>query len=443
MNLSKAMVKTMLQSPTVDANGYATAFSSQDFIALRAAGSLRSQATEANGWMQEAEQFLAAYGTRISAMDKNKLLSSFDVRAVLFVHGKKSETRTNFSSFVAIGQQFHLECKQLDPKIPQWIKLPIGEPFPKAAAPSTGALREFSMSTASAAPDSLLFEAGFQVGKIVIHKTTKEEYKVHSMSKSETLTLKKITADEAAIDAIASAADPKAAKAGKKDKKDKKAAKAAEAELGTIEVPRLELLKGEDWTVSKQVKRQFCTSSPSPLDHKEFKNAILTGLTKQAMASEFAKSSEAHCVVQTSPDLRLFATKAFKPGALKLVGMTTQVGVYADTKPGWKMMGDVGEKHKLLCRSSNVLTAGSSADREMFLSKFWTARESYNQNEVNCELVSKEVDLKMIDTVVNVSIPMLSNTRAIAGEEEIVVLKIDIKDSSQEPAQKKVKKTKR
>ncbi len=410
----------MLCSPTADANGYSTTFQPSDFLALRAGGSCRAAATEANEWMCAAAQYLAAYGSRIESLTKAKQLDNFDVRLVMFTHSKKSETRASFSSLIGIARQFHDDCKQHDPKLPQWCKLPAEDAKPKQASPAAGSLREFNMSMTSAPADALLSEAGFSEGKVVVHKPTGEKYRIKAF-KFETVTLEPIVKDDSGTKDAA----PKGAAA--KTKK----AKAQKDNEKPLEVNRMELLKGEDWQLSKKVETKFCTSIPPPLESDDLKHSIIVGLTKQAMSVEFGKSSEAHCVVQTAPDLKLFAMKDIKMGGLKLVGLTNNVS--PTFKTGWKHIGS-GEL-QLYCKSSNTYQSSSLAGK-VFVAKFWCARESYNQDETNAEFTTKEVDLKVVDKPFKVCIPILINTKAIKSEDEIVVLKKDpIKDV--EPAPKR------
>ena len=398
----KAMAKAMLQSPTVDANGYSTLFNQQDFVSLRAGGSNRNAATEANTWMLDADVFLAAYGTRIDATTRSKILSTFEVRAVMFTHSKKSETRASFSSLVAAAAAFWDECKQQDGHLPRWVKLPAEDSKPKTQAVSAGALREFHMSSTSA-PDGLLSEAGFSIGKVVVHGPSGEEYKVHAMNKMATVTMEKLNKN---------------------------------GEAQTYEVCRMELLKGVIWQLSKKQESKFCTNIPAPLASTELKSSILFGLTKQAMATEFAKSSEDHCIVQTSPEIKLFANKDIKKeGAFKLVGLTNQMSVSATDKPGWKCIGDAGNGSKLYCKSSNVYP--NTVGRDTFICKYWSARETYNQSEVNAEWTSKDVQVTVMDSKVEIRIPMIVNTKPIKNQDEIVVLKVGQPKDAAEPAMKK------
>ena len=85
----------MLNSPTSDANGYSNLFTATDFTSLKSAGNNKAAATKANDWMVAADQFLQAYGGGIDALVKTRLLSAFEVRAVMQVHNKRSETRKN------------------------------------------------------------------------------------------------------------------------------------------------------------------------------------------------------------------------------------------------------------------------------------------------------------------------------------------------------------
>ena len=123
-NLSKVLVKAMLTSPTQDANGYSNTFGVQDFASLRAYGSNRAAATEVVKLLTNADEFIAAYGTRISVADSAKAMSIFEIRCAMHVDGKKHEMRANFKSLTAIAADWYMEMKQLDDLLPKWSMLP-------------------------------------------------------------------------------------------------------------------------------------------------------------------------------------------------------------------------------------------------------------------------------------------------------------------------------
>ena len=109
---------------------------------------------------------------------RNRLLSHFEVRAVMQVHGKKSETRKNYTSIEEIARAFHEECKREDPKIPTWNKLPVlTSNEPVATATSGKGLREIG-SGEGIVDDSLILEKGFKIDQAIQNAKSGELYKI-------------------------------------------------------------------------------------------------------------------------------------------------------------------------------------------------------------------------------------------------------------------------
>ena len=274
----------MLNSPHCDANGYSNLFSASDFASLKSTGNNKVAATSVNAWLVAAEQFLAAYGSNIDPLVRNRLLSVLEVRAVMRVHGKKSETRKNYASIEEIAREFHEDCKREDPKIPAWNKLPVTASNEPVAAATGKALREIVSSVEGIVEDSLLLEKGFKKDQAIQNaKTRAELYKIIALD-----------ANKKTVTCI-----PMENPKEKKAKKDK------------IQINRTDLLQGV-WVPYKELKPKFLTDIGNPVDNFDYKASVIVGIVKNAIALEFTKSSEDDCVLQTAPDVKVICTKAVK-----------------------------------------------------------------------------------------------------------------------------------
>ena len=418
--LHQAIVKAMLTSPTCDANGYSNLLTASDVSSLRSSGSNRVAAAEAHTWIIAAEQFLAAYGTRIDPVAKSKLISSLEVRAAMHIQDKKSDTRASFSSLAEIARQFYVDCKKHDQMLPVWTKLPAVEAVPKASDPKgvKGGLREISGSMVH---DSLLSEKGFTKEQVIYNIASKDKYEIKVLNAN----MRTVTCELYELGP---------------DSDKKKTEK-------TIEVDRIELLNGSTWQHYKVVATVFLTNIADPLANFELKASVLQGLVKNALALEFSKSSESDCTLQTSPDLKVLSSKGIKKeGSFKLVGLTSHVSVYPAGKEviaAWKCTGEA-DGFKVYCKSSNIIPStsshpSSSHPRDSFVIKCWCVRATFDQSQVNCVYDTKDVEVTLFGTKVKIGVPMILSTKPIPDECEVVVLKRTEPDPVVEPVIKKPK----
>lgn len=416
----------MLNSPHCDANGYSNLFSATDFASLKITGNNKVAATSVNAWLVAAEQFLAAYGSNIDPLVRNRLLSVLEVRAVMRVHGKKSETRKNYASIEEIAREFHEDCKREDPKIPAWNKLPEKESNEPVANTATGkGLREFVSSGDGIVEDSLLFEKGFKKDQAIKNNKTHELYKIIALD-----------ANKKTVTCIPME-NPKEAKA-KKDK---------------IQINRTDLLQGV-WVPYKEIKPKFITDIGNPIDNFDYKASVIAGIVKNAIALEFTKSSEDDCVLQTAPDVKVICTKAVKQiGSFKLVGISNSISVQPTAKDVgslWKVIG-WGDDFKVVikpCSNSVPIVptgASSSVAHRPFIAKFWSVRETFDQAAVNCEFKPKAIEVVYWGNKLSIDVPVIVNTANISDEGDVIVLKADWQTKeplSAAPPQKKQRKSK-
>ena len=154
----------------------------------------------------------------------------------------------------------------------------------------------------------------------------------------------------------------------------------------------------------------------------------MSGLIKQTIAIEFNKSSHgADCKTSISSDapVRVYATKAFKTGAFKLVGLSNNISVAPADKVTLatstaKIIGS-GKDWKAHVRSSNSILSGTS--KPEFFACYWAVHSMFDQAAVNCKNVDKTVEVAVLGNKYEVQIPILVNTAPIAKDEEIIALK--------------------
>ena len=420
----KAMVKAMLNSPTCDANGYSNLFCPSDFASLKSNGNHKAAATAANDWMVAAEHFLAAYGYNIDPVVRNKLQNTLEVRAVMLVQNKKTDTRRSFATIEEIAREFHEDCKREDPKIPAWNRLPQEHTSKEPAANTVAAkgLREIGLSVDGLIDDSLLLEKGFKKDQTIKHAKT-----------GELCTITALDANKKTVTCT-----PKVAE----EKSQKVSAKAAQAKkVAVIHINRADLLRGA-WVLHKEIKPKFLTDIASPIDNFEYKANVVAGIVKNAITLEFMKSSEADCVIQTSPDTKVFCTKAKKIGALKLVGISNCLTICPTAKdvgPSWKVIGRGDDFKNVIKPCSNSVPAGavSSLAPRPFIAKFWSVRETFDQAVVNCEYKPKLIEVSYFGKKLNIEVPVMVNSASIPDEGEVIVLKETPTKEPEMPAPKK------
>jgi hypothetical protein len=159
-----AMVKALLNAPgnMVSSDGVASVFGVSDIGSLQPNGRNRQNAIEAIKLMQAFSTFLAAY-SKCSATELTKLTSDFEVKLVMHVHSKKSDSRLAYTSLEAVALHMYDEAKKVDQHLPDWSVIqPLADV--RAKKPRVG-LRETS---AAGVTVSQLKELGFDVGTHIV-----------------------------------------------------------------------------------------------------------------------------------------------------------------------------------------------------------------------------------------------------------------------------------
>ena len=392
-------MKAMLTSPGCDANGYSNTFGVTDMASLNATGSNRVLATEAAKLMKEAEAFLRAYAIRFDEPTIQRLLNTLEVRMVMVVHKKTCTTRASFSSLQQVAAAFYADVKEKDNLLPKWNML-TEEATAVADKKSSkiAVLRE----TGDLITESVLAEKGFEVGKQVLCVQSGNIFKLSALNKDETTVTLKL-----------------------EEKNEKGKVKTP------IEVNRTELLFGDKWQPCTENKVIFFDSKllPDPNVSFDLRASIMSGLIKQTIANEFNKSShDADCKMSISSDapVRVYATKAFKTGTFKLVGLSNNISVAPKDKVTLatstsKIIGS-GKDWKAHARSSNSILSGTS--KPEFFACYWAVHSMFDQAVVNCKNVDKTVEITVLGNKYEVQIPILVNTAPIAKDDEIIALKM-------------------
>ena len=313
-----------------------------------------------------------------------------------------------------IAQDFYTDAKKYDGLLPKWTKLPNAASAKtssgKAAELKIGTLRE----TGGLINQSILAEKGFLINKQIVQVETGDRYTISSFNSDEKTI--QCTLFEAAS-----------------SKSKKKAA-------SKITVDRSELIMGEKWHPSTCVATTYLENVKDPLGSFDLKASIISGACKNAIALEFAKSNELDCKVSVSPDVKVYANKAFRTGQFKLVGLTNNISVQPDDKPMLVSARPIGSGKgwRAFARSSNNSLVQSAA--VSFMAKFYIVHTTFDQAAVNCAFQDKEVDISVLGVKEKVLIPMLVSTAPINVGDEIVVLKVS-HEQPVEPPNKRQKAT--
>ena len=415
-----AMVKAMLNSPTCDSLGHSNLFNPSDFTSLGRTGKNRKAAMNANLLMIQAEQFLKAY-SRLDVLQQAALTNKLEVRCVMCVHTKKVENRLNFASLDEIAMAFWEQAKTLDEKLPVWprIKTLLAASTASASPSTKGCLREVRMD--GSITESQLAQAGFKVGALIKNaKVDKDSvYMIKAIPANASSVLAELLVEEAH---------------GEEDEEEDK------EEQEELAIDRSELLA--EWSVHVKVKPVFCTSYPCPSDSVELVATIIKGHIANSLKVEFEKSSEDNLTLMTVPRFGVFSKKAFKEGAMKIVGLSTNISVCSSDKevPGLCLGSCLEGKVKVYIKSSNSIPKKSSSGilSTPFVAKYWEVSVNADARQTNCEHIKFPITFKVGKSSESLELPMITNTKPLRDEQELVVLKEHIPEAAAvEPVAKK------
>ena len=402
-----ALVKAMLTSPSCDAGGYSNTFSFSDFGSVGAGGRNQASSEAAAELMMAAETFLVAYG-KLPEAARNSVLSRLEVRAVMFVHGKKSAQRKAFDSFETIAVAFYEEAKRMDPKLPMWPR--IAEYMKKKASGSksgTAKVREVSL-------DGNVSDCELRARKLIVGAFVK------SKAKNELFKIQKITADHVSIIDVSSEG-----KAGD--------------EVEPKQVSKTELLFS--YVAHEIAQKVFLEKMQDPCKHLEVMSSLVRGAVLKELTALMSKSSEGDVQLMLEPEKAAIVSKTFAVGQLKLVAFSHLIFVVPkekDIASNALCLGKVTEPSNanIVMRSAN-----SYEDSKLFVSKFFFAFGHCvkDARESNCELQWNEYTIKIDKTrEVQVRLPICVNSIKL---EKGTVIKLLSADKESEPAKKRVKKS--
>lgn len=420
-----ALVKAMLNSPEADGSGHSTLFNHSDFASVQPTGVKRKLAKEGCDWWDSFETFLGAYG-RANPHEKLKLMSSMEVRSVMTVHNKQATSRKLFASFEDIAKQSYDDAKAMDPLLPVWSK--ISAKITSLPAPAADELEAQLQEVCHGGlvPDNKMAALGFKVGATVkLLKIDGEDVDdtVHIVTTLPQC-LTKCTLRPRGDD-----------------------------EADAFDISRLQLI--EKWEVHKDPIVKSWTGSPFAANRADIQNNIYSGVIKGVMAEKFLTSSETQVQIFSKPNVCVRAGKAFKEGALKLYGLTSDVVITCknprrnaiDLGKCWEREERALSGEMKLCvykayakpvlvfpmdaadaaaKSSTFKASNQNIDTE-FLVAFWAVGTSQDPEKVNCEIRFLEVVVKPLD--ITVKVPYIVNTKHVMKDCQLFKLQRDDSDS--------------
>ena len=420
---SKALVKAMLTSPSQDSNGFSNTFTSTDFSSLKQMGNKRSEAARVANMLCSADEFMQAYGSRISGADAKKAMNTFECRCCMFVHGKTHPTRATFDSIAEIAAAWYAHIKELDPLIPKWAKMPqpVGTPKVKSV-PKVKRDNVVLRETDSTIDEALLSEMGFVIDKDVIQTSTNHVYKLSALNSDgihATLTL------------VAASS---------------KKVKGQKAPDNTVEVDRSDLLAGELWHPDQMPESTFldCSKLALVADGFEFRSSVLLGEIKARLAQEAEKSDDDKMKLQVKPNVGVVSKQKFNKGAMKLFAISNSIQIIPDEKAtnlalaSNRVLLYSGQGFKVVMTSSNDSVF---KDVEVHTVCFyWHVQASHDRGITNCTFETKKIDVSALDLKISLTIPYITNCAAIKEGDTLKVVRQSEAEIS-EPATKKFKFT--
>ena len=407
----------MLNSPTKDHTDHCDLFSAADFSSLGQTGKNRAMACEAHTLMTQATTFLQAYA-RLTEDVQKTLVSTLEVRCVMFVHQKKATSRKEFQSMKEIADAFYQEALKLDDRLPKWSVL---EAFPADHAKSNqtdnsspaGLLREINFD--GTISNSELVARQFVLGQRV-QNDEGQYYKIKLLPPDlKTVILSKVDAGD--------------------DEPDEDEEEEEEEDLEMdpefdIEIDRSALMS--KWKAVSVAAKVFLTSFADPSSSVEVIGGIVRGQVMQALLAEFNKSSEKHISLLTSPRLAAFSQKKFNAGQMRLVPLTHAIAVLPSAKPAPPGAIEVGSvmdckvylKGSLQLKDSTPVHArASTTQQQQFVVKHWAVQRTVDSRKINCELSMHPITVKFGKETAELNIPFLTNSKSIGDKCELCVLK--------------------
>jgi hypothetical protein len=164
------------------------------------------------------------------------------------------------------------------------------------------------------------------------------------------------------------------------------------------------------------------------------------GVAKSALLAAFRASSEEHVVIGRKPEAKVWVTKHFAAGSMKLAPLSINVSivVHKDGKAPSKIAAsqyDLGHlfshdgdevhgyvKGHIQFPSKQCVTgSGSATSHETFIAAFWGCRIVHDQSEANLIVEGKAWQVKVGRDEHTIVVPIMSNTKAMREGDEVVL----------------------
>ena len=410
-----AMVKAMLNSPhaAVDSNGYSILFTQGDFMSVCTGGKNNKYAIDANRIMDSADTFLTAYG-KMEPTQKKHLQSELEIRLVMHVQQKKSDSRQAFDSILEIADAMYQKAKREDRSLPAWHVISSMPAKSKEEGVEHG-LRE--LRPGGEVADAVLKERGIQEGSTIVAKKRKGD--------------KSSDRNDEKFIVIGLDEDMKNVTIRKKDDKDDKA--------NNMQVGRLDLLELYSTYKEPESKCWKPGGYTSPTDTFDIMWDVWKGFIKDKLCTAFLTSAEKHVTIHQSPVVSVVVNKAWKIRELKLIGLSNRINAVKESNlPEIESEGNIhlGEvcvasktvyhamiQSQLIFPKEESRTGFALSAVIPFLAAYWAARETDDVLKANCEKIFDEVEVKCLASVRKFTFPTLVNTKPLKAGDELWCLK--------------------
>lgn len=393
-----AMVKASLNSPISEPDGTSTLFSAGDVASIGANGKNREHAVQANDIMHKCHTFISAY-TNPSKMGvaMSKVLHDLEIRLVMHAQGKKFDTRRQFRSQKEIAQAMWDAAKVVDLDLPCWPYLSDVVALPKDYTKAEQAPRLREIRKDGKVPDAELVALGFKVG-IRICDAAGNEYTLLSF-------------DTQLLNVTANDGDDKAFQIDRRELKD-------------------------EYTIKAEEEQPVIHKTMIDAEGESFKADIWKAVVKTQSLDELRnKSHEDDVSIVEKPAIGVIVDRAFKAGAMVLVGFSPNVSV--TTKPivetsaafyrvQSKCCSNKKAKviiRKSLCFPKEITVSGvaHAAAPTSCVTAFWAVPEVTNASLANCALEMKEMSVKLGKESYTFNMPIIRNTRDLKKGQRLLM----------------------
>ena len=395
-----AMFKAALAAPAAFVNdGVSTLFTASDFQSVQIGGRNRSAAIKANDLMIAAHTFMAAYATT-SETATIKILANLEIRMVMFVHGKRSGSRVQHDSLMHIASQMYKEASAaMDRELPTWSILKgFVDKTEAASASSKGSsdLREFASTTV--VTDNALRDKGIVIGAVVsLARAPASKYTVEDIGE-EVVTIKSVQGDN------------------------------------TVRVHRALILDAYSKDNDAEVVVYDPTDLPGPETMLDLNLRSIKGVIEHALMVSFKASAEEFVQIHRKPTQGVTALKAFKPGQLQLIPMSTNIAICKTFHP--KQFPEAvkipkvythcnGDEYAAVVKATLQWPSATTDKAAVF--SFWAIRSTQIDSEANVELTERAMGVSVVldrsKDHLTFMVPVLTNTVELTKGSELLYMR--------------------